>query len=179
MGVFFKLVGLTIIVAGVAVVIAAFVGNPKASCADVAPTTSSAAANSFIAKWNAFEAGYRRGPATVSFTEDEVTSRGSSYLAENGITAKHLEVHFCPGAGKGQAVANVTIGGVDLAVLAEGHLDVGSSQIVVDSLQIGSVPGFIGASAANSLIGAASVKAPREIRGVTTTTTTATLNAQP
>ena len=127
------------VVAGVVVVLS-MMGTPRPSCADGAVTRSAAADASFGTKWSAFDAALKRGEAaTVSLSEEELASRGARYLAETNVPAKDLEIHLCPGQGKGQASLKMAVLGRDVSAVATGHLEVASSppRIVVDGLQQG------------------------------------------
>ena len=85
-----------VVVAVVAVVGLSMAGAPSPSCADGTIAVSKAAEDSFNAKWAAFDAAVRQGgSATVTFSEEEVTSRGASYLTAADVPAKNLQVHLC------------------------------------------------------------------------------------
>ncbi len=70
--------------------------------------------------------------------------------------------------------------GRSLDVVAAGHLSLApsGSRVVVDSIQVGSLPWPIAALAANTILGAANIQGPGEIREVTTTAKEATLKGQ-
>ena len=169
------------VVAVVVIVGLSMLGAPKASCADGAIAVSKAAEESFNTKWNGFQAAIRQGgSATVTLSEEEVTSRGVRYLADSGVPARNLQVHLCPGQGKGQATLSMDVLGQSAQVVATGHLDLGLNphQIVVDSLEVGMVPEQIGTLAANQVLAAANIQAPNEIQEITTTSAAATLRGQ-
>ena len=184
MGFVFRAIGWLVVI--VVVVVAAlavlsFVGSPKASCADGAVATSRAAEDSFNSKWTSFDTTLRQGgAATVTLTEEELTSRGAQYLLATNVPAKNLQVHLCPGQGLGQAAMSMELLGRALDVVATGHLqlDTGNARIVVDSVEIGMVPGPVAALAANTILSAANIQVPSGIREVTTTSTAATLKGQ-
>ena len=184
MGFVFRAIGglVVVIVVVVGVVIGlSLVGSPKPSCADGVVATSRAAEDSFNSKWNSFDSALKGGgAATVTLTEEELTSRGSRYLLEKNVPAKNLQVHLCPGQGRGQAAMTTEVLGRALDVVLTGHLQLeqGNSRLTVDSMQIGSVPGQAAALAANTILDAANIQVPSEIREVTTTSTAATLKGQ-
>lgn len=168
---------------GVLVVCAVVIGlalmeAPMPSCADGKVTTSAAAEQSYNEKWNSFDAATKRGEAaTVTFTEDELTSRGARYLVDNNVPARDLEIHLCSGQGKGQGALKMDILGRTVAAVMTGHVDMAAvpPRLVVDSLQLGQVPEQIAAMAGNRLLEAANILVPASIREVTTTSTAATL----
>jgi hypothetical protein len=180
----FSLLGSLVGVAVVVVVVVAglaLLGTPSPTCADGPIAVSAAAEGGFITKWNAFNSTINQGgAATVTFSEEEVTSRGAGYLAATGVPAKSLQVHLCPGQGKGQASATMSVAGLDVGVVVTGHLELASkpSRIVVDSLQVGQVPEVIGTLVANRVLEAANITVSGDIREVSTTSTSATLKGQ-
>ena len=180
------IVGILVIslVVSVALVGLAFLDTPKPSCADGSIAVSPAAAASFDAKWRVFDSALQAGQAaSVTLTEEELTSRGAGYLVDLKIPARNLQVHLCPGQGSGQAAMTLQTPVKDVDVVASGHFDVGARQrIVVDSVQFGRVPGQIGGFAFEQLLEqlerAANVTPSSGIREVSTTNTTITLKGQ-
>jgi hypothetical protein len=174
-----SLVGIVIVVVVVLVGLS-LVGPSSPSCADGAIPVSKAAEDSFIAKWNAFDAAVKQGPATVTFAEQEVTSRGAGYLTATGVPAKDLQVHLCQGQGQGQATATMSVLGVNVGVVVIGHLDLAAkpSRIIVDSLRVGQVPEVVGTLVANRVLEAANIVVSSDVREITTTSTSATLKGQ-
>lgn len=146
------LVGVIGFGAGMVVLIGVLIatGDPKA-CADRRSVVSSDAVASLQLKWDQFKAA---GPgSSVQFTEAEVTSRGVQYLDEKDVPIKDLQVYFCPD-GKAEAKGFVTILGRDINILLRGSLDVsgGQNTIVVDSVEAGNLPPFIGTTIVNQVI---------------------------
>jgi len=119
-----------------------FAGAPAPGCADGDIPVSEAAAASFDQKWDAFEAAAKAGPATVTFTEEELTSRAQRYVEDRDLPVKNVQVHLCPGESKGQAVGEVKILGRYVDVVITGHLDTDreSPTVVIDKLTVGAVP---------------------------------------
>lgn len=184
MGFIFRTIGFlvvaAVVVAGVLIVLST-AGSPKPSCADGAVATSKAAEDRFNSKWNSFASALSRGEAaTVTLTEEELTSRGARYLLDSNVPAKNLQVHLCAGQGRGQAAMSMELLGRPIDVVATGHLQLPSanSRVAVDSMQIGSVPEQVASWAANTILAVANIPVPQEIREVTTTSTAATLKGQ-
>jgi hypothetical protein len=96
------------------------------------------------------------------------------------VPAKNLQVHLCPGQGGGQAAVTMSALGIDVNVVATGHLELATkpSRIVIDSLQIGSIPPVVGTLVANRVLDAANITVSSDIREITTTSTSATLKGQ-
>lgn len=174
-----------LVVVGVVVVGGLFVlsvmGAPKPSCADGPVAFSRAAADSFNTKWNTFASALNRGGVqTVTFTEEEVSSRAVSYAAENGLNFKDLQVHLCPGPGKGEALFKVDAAGNSVEVLVTGHLDTTTSpgRIAVDSVQVGRVPEQVATALASAIVAQLRIQVPSEIKEASSTTTSVTLRGQ-
>jgi hypothetical protein len=125
-------------------------GDP-AACVDRRSTVSQSAVDALQLKWDTFKAG--GSPASVQFTEAEVTSRGVAYLDERDVPIKDLQVYFCPD-GKAEAKGKVNVLGRDVSVLARGHLDVsgGQNRIVIDELKAGNLPPWISTAVVNQVI---------------------------
>lgn len=148
-----KVIGVIGGVLVVAVIIAAalvFTGDP-APCVDRVSASSPAAAIAAQAKWDAFKAA--RGGATVSFNEQEVTTRGLAYVDERDLPVRNLQVYFCPD-GKAEAKGQIRVLGRNANVLVRGSLDVrgGENVIVVDSVKAGNLPSFIATRAVDTII---------------------------
>lgn len=155
-----------VVVVGAVLVGLTFMGGPKASCADGVIATSRAAEDSFNTKWSTFTSALRSGQATVTLTEEELTSRGARYLQESAMPASDFQLHLCPGDGKGQATMNVKMFGRDVQVMVTLHLNpgAGSPKIVLDSVQIGQAPPQVTSWLASSIVGLANLSLPDGIR---------------
>ena len=94
-------------------------GDP-AACVDRRSAVSQSAVDSLQLKWDTFKAA--GSPASVQFTEAEVTSRGVAYLDERDVPIKDLQVYFCPD-GKAEAKGKVNVLSRDVSVLIRGTLD--------------------------------------------------------
>jgi hypothetical protein len=131
-------------------------GDP-AACVDRRSPVSQAAVDSLQLKWDTFKAA--GPPASVQFTEAEVTSRGVVYLEERDVPIKDLQVYFCPD-GKAEAKGKVKVLSRDVSVLIRGTLDVsgGQNRIVVDELKAGNLPPWIGTAIVNQVIDRNSVR---------------------
>lgn len=125
-------------------------GDP-AACVDRKSTASASAVESLMGKWNAFKAA--APGSSAAFTEQEATSRGVGYLQERDVPIKNLQVYFCAD-GKAEAKGRVSVLGRDVSVLLRGTLDVsgGQNRIVIDSVQAGNLPSWIGTPVINQLI---------------------------
>jgi hypothetical protein len=102
---------------------------------------SAAAEARMRANWEAFKAQARSGPATIDFTEEEVTSRGVSYVEEKDMPVEGLQVYFCPD-GHAEAYGKVSAGPLDSKVLVKGTLDLSGDRprLAVDSVEAGNLP---------------------------------------
>jgi len=119
-----------------------FAGAPAPGCAGAGIPISDAAAASFDQKWEAFKAAAKSGPATATFTEEELTSRAQKYVEDRDLPVKNVQVHLCPGESKGQAAGEVKILGRYVDVVVTGHLDTDRERptVVIDKLTVGAVP---------------------------------------
>ncbi|MCC6421143.1 MAG: zinc ribbon domain-containing protein [Gemmataceae bacterium] len=127
-----------------------FTGDPE-PCVARTSTPAAAAVARAAQKWEAFKAA---GPGTtVSFDEQEATSRGVAYLEERDVPLKNLQVYFCPD-GHAEVKGRVTILGRDVNVLFRGHLDVsgGKNRVVVDSVDAGNLPSWVGTRVVNEIL---------------------------
>ena len=131
-------------------------GDP-AACVDRRSAVSQSAVDSLQLKWDTFKAA--GSPASVQFTEAEVTSRGVAYLDERDVPIKDLQVYFCPD-GKAEAKGKVNVLSRDVSVLIRGTLDVsgGQNRIIVDELKAGNLPPWIGTAIVNQVIDRNSVR---------------------
>jgi hypothetical protein len=127
-------------------------GNPK-PCVDRTITPSTAAATALRADWDAFKAAAAAGPATVTFSETQVTSRGVEYIDEKDAPVEDLQVYFCPD-GTAQATGKVKALGLSANVVVSGTLDLSGEdpRIVVDSVKAGNLPGFLGTRVVNTVL---------------------------
>ncbi len=123
-------------------------GDPS-PCVSRTSVPSSGAAAALQQKWDAFKVA--AAPATVQFTEQEVTSRGVSYVDERDVPISNLQVYFCPD-GKAEAKGTASLLGRDVHILVRGSLDVANNEIVVDSVQAGNLPSFISTPLVNQIL---------------------------
>ncbi len=126
-----------------------FTGDPK-PCVDRSSTASNAAVTALFARWNQFTADAQAGPATVTFNEEEATSRAQQYLNEKDIPLDNAQVYFCP-SGRGQVKGRVSALGRDINILLEGRVDTTQQPpvIVVDEIKAGNLP----SSVAEAIVG--------------------------
>ena len=130
--------------------ILAFTGDP-AACVDRRSTATTGAALNAQARWDAFKAA---GPgATVTFTEEEITSQGVAYLRDRDVSIGGLQVYFCPD-GKAEAKGSVSFLGRDLNILFRGTLDVsgGRNRLVINSVNAGNLPSAVGTRIVEQLL---------------------------
>lgn len=123
-------------------------GDPS-PCVSRTSVPNSGAAVALQQKWDAFKVA--AAPATVQFTEQEVTSRGVAYLDERDVPISNLQVYFCPD-GKAEAKGTASLLGRDVNILVRGSLDVGNNEIVVDSVQAGNLPSLISTPLVNRIL---------------------------
>jgi hypothetical protein len=142
---------LILIIAGIAAAIGAiimigalvFTGSP-AACVDRAVPVSAAASQELRAAWRAFGAQAAQGPASISITETQATSRGVEYVEEKDAPVEELQVYFCPG-GYAEASGRISVLGAKTKVVVRGTLDLSGSspRIQIDSVRAGNLPSFI------------------------------------
>jgi hypothetical protein len=117
-----------------------FTGDPE-PCVERSPAASDGAVTALFERWNAFKDEAQSGPATVTFSEDEATSRAQQYLNEKDIPLNNAQVFFCPD-GRGQVKGRVSALGRDINILLEGHVDASQQPpvIVIDEIKAGNLP---------------------------------------
>jgi hypothetical protein len=109
---------------------------------------SRANADSFQTKWDAFEAALDAGrPATVTFTESEVSSRGWWEVVDEAEDADDIfeGPRVCLHDGYGEVSATLDLPGfLDVKMKARGTAEITDELVIdVDKLEIGNVPGFL------------------------------------
>ncbi len=134
--------GVVVAVAGVSAVLV-FTGSPSA-CVDREVSVSSQARANLQNKWDEFKLRSASAPASVTFTESEITSRGVEYLDEKGIDIENLQVYFCED-GFAEATATFVGGGPNIDILIRGTLDLSGDLplIDIDEIKGGNLPGFL------------------------------------
>jgi hypothetical protein len=120
-----------------------FTGDPS-PCVDRTSVPSNAAVTALFERWNAFQAATASGPANVTFSEEEATSRAQQYLNEKDIPLENAQVYFCP-SGRGQVKGQVRALGRDIKVLLEGRVDASQEPpvIIVDEIKAGNLPSAV------------------------------------
>jgi hypothetical protein len=167
-----------VIVGGVLVM----TGNPQ-PCADREIAVSPAASQSMKDKWDAFTAQAAAGPATVTFNESEVTSRGVEYLNEKDVPLNDLQVYLCPD-GYGEATGTMNALGRDINVLIRGTLDPSSDppRIDVQKIEAGNLPSGVATRIVNGILDRSGVKTldvDVNITGISFADAEATLEGSP
>jgi hypothetical protein len=108
-------------------------------------TISLAGAAEFQHKWRAFEETLNAGsPATVTFTESEITSRAEQRLDEIGRDFHDLRV--CVHQGHAEATATLDLPGfTDIRGRVQGRVDLTTPHpaVRIDDVSVGNVPGLL------------------------------------
>jgi hypothetical protein len=140
-----------LILGGVGVIIGAvlvggvlvFAGSP-ATCVDRQIVPSSASSNELRAAWRTYGQQAASGNATVTFTEQQVTSRGVEYITEKSVPVEELQVYFCPG-GFAEASGEIKILGLKSKVVVRGTLDLSGARprIQINDVRAGSLPSAV------------------------------------
>jgi hypothetical protein len=130
-----------------------FTGDPQA-CSNREIDISRAVSNDVDAAWNAFvvEAS-QEGSASITLTEDEVTSRGFFYLEDEGVPFDDLQLYFCDD-GAAEAKGRLSLPGPDANVVVRGSLDISGDKprIEIEEVRAGNLPGGIATPAVNAII---------------------------
>ena len=135
-------VGVIVAVAGLSAALV-FTGSPSA-CVDRQVSVSNQARADLQNKWDGFKLRSASVPASVTFTEGEITSRGVEYLDEKGIDIENLQVYFCED-GFAEGTATFVGGGPNIDILIRGTLDLSGDLplIDIDEIKGGNLPGFL------------------------------------
>jgi hypothetical protein len=135
---------LTVVVVGIVVGSILIVSGSPDACADRTIEVSTAAARELDANWDAFEAQAATGPATISISETQATSRAVEYLEEEDVPIEELQVYFCA-EGYAEAAGKVDAGPIDAKIVIRGTLDLSGDEPEIDIQEIraGSLPGFV------------------------------------
>ena len=141
-----KIFGIIVAVVVVIVVVGALlvVAGKPASCVDRMATVSPAASQALRSKWDQFKVQAAARPASVTFNESEVTSRGVEFLQGQQMAVEGLQVFLCQ-EGYAQATGVYTGAGVGIDVLVQGTLDLSGPNPRLDfqKIQAGNLPGFL------------------------------------
>lgn len=157
-----KTIALGVIGIGVGAVLAggaaAFMGTPSA-CVSRAVLPSAAAGRQLSTNWDAFKQQAARGSATLVVTEEQATSKAADWLKQQDAPLRDVQIYFCPD-GRADVSATLTSFGAPVRMVISGGLDVsgGEPRVRIDAVRVGSLPGALGASLANSAISAANVR---------------------
>lgn len=124
-------------------------GGPDNCTPGGGPTTvDNANSTSFIAKWTGLSAALNGGASSNAvFTESEISSRADQFLKEKDAPLKDPRV--CLHDGYGEATATFAFMGFDAKLKIKGamKLDGTHPEAKIDSITIGSIPGFLTAPA--------------------------------
>jgi hypothetical protein len=139
------LLGIAAVVAVVGFLLA-ITGGPGACTPGGGPVTvSQAQAEAFQTKWRAFEDTLDGGsPATVTFTESEITSRAKERLDEVGRDFRDLRV--CVRQARAEATAKLDLpgfAGFQGRVVGSVDLTTPHPVVRIDDVSVGSVPGLL------------------------------------
>lgn len=95
-------------------------------------------------KWDTLALQLASGsPASVTFTESELSSRADQYLRDHDVGFEDPRV--CVRDGYGEASATFALIGIDVKVKARGTVNLtgGHAEADVDDMEIGNIPGFL------------------------------------
>ncbi len=124
--------------------VVAITGDPGTCEADDRPIViSDEAATAYVSAWDSFEAALDAGqPATVTFTETEVTSRARQWLDERDSPINDLRICFSDGAAAASAKIDLPFVPGDADVLVDGTLILTDEHAVaeIDELEVGGLP---------------------------------------
>ena len=139
-----SLVAVVIVASAVGAVLL-FAGGPGSCALGGGPLTVSVAqSESFEEKWRAFEDTLDTGmPASVAFTESEVTSRAERRLEKEANEVHDLRV--CLHDGFAEATATLDLPGFfDVRTRVKGSIELAGphASARVDDIEVGSVPGI-------------------------------------
>jgi hypothetical protein len=147
-GLFTGVAVLFLVFAGLLVALAA-TGGPDSCTPGGGPTVIDASqAAGFQGKWDALTATLDGGaPASTTFTESELSSRADQFLEERDAPLKDPRV--CLHDGYGEGTATFAFMGFDAKLKIKGtmKLDGARPEAEIDSITIGSIPGFLTAPA--------------------------------
>lgn len=125
----------------------AIAGSPGA-CGDATRpiTTSDDLASLFQGKWDGLDAALDAGqPASVTFTESEVTSRTAAWLSEQDAPIDDVLICFDDDTASASAKIDIPLVPGDIDVLVSGTLILTGEvvQIQVDEIEVGGLPGLL------------------------------------
>jgi hypothetical protein len=124
-------------------------GGPGACTPGGGPVTVDAAnSDGFQRKWDAFNAVLDgKAPRSVALNEGELTSRAKSYLDKHDVGFH--DPRICLHNGYGEGSATFSLLGTDVKLKFRGTMDLAGAhpKAKIDSMQIGSVPGWLTAPA--------------------------------
>ena len=130
-----------------------FTGKPT-PCADRTIPTSAAASTEMRARWDAFTDQASAGPASITYNEEEITSRGVDYIDEKDLPVENLQVYLCPN-GLGEGTGTITTPGRKINVLVRGTLDLSGPKPVIHvrDIEAGNLPSAVGTRVVNAALG--------------------------
>jgi len=125
-----------------------FTGSPSA-CVDRSIEASPAASQQLKTEWTKL----KRGPVTITLTEQQVTSRGVDYLDAKDVPVEQLQVYFCPN-GTAQASAKIKVIGLKTRVVVRGTLDLTGAKprIKIDEVRAGNLPSSVAKPAVDLIL---------------------------
>lgn len=134
-------------IAALGLFVVAITGDPGTCEADGRPVVvSDEAAAAYVSAWDGFQATLDSGqPATVSFTEAEVTSRARQWLDERDSPINELRICFFDGAAGASANVDLPFVPGNASVLVDGTLILTGEQAVaeIDELEVGGLPSLL------------------------------------
>ena len=131
-------------VAAVALFFFAIAGSPGACGDETRPiTTSDELASLFQDKWDGLDAALDAGqPASITFTESEVTSRAAAWLSEQDAPIDDVLICFDDDTASASAKIDIPFVPGDVDVLASGTLILTGDvvQVQVEEIEVGGLP---------------------------------------
>ena len=157
-------------------------GTPQ-PCVDRQVLVSPAASQSLKGKWDGFRAQVASGPASVTFNESEVTSRGVEYLKDKDVPLNDLQVYLCA-QGYGEAMGTLDVLGRDVRTIIRGSLDLSKDKprLDVQSIRAGNLPSGVATRIVNEILDRSGVKTldiKERITGISFSDGEVTLRGQP
>jgi len=145
--------GLGAAVGAVVLIFALIVTGSPSACVDRPLAASEAESEALDAGWRAFGQRAAAGPAQITISELQATSRGVKYVDDKDVPVEELQVHFCPD-GVAEATGKIDVAGISTKVVVSGTLDLSGDQprIEIDTVKAGNLPSFIAKPVVNLII---------------------------
>lgn len=157
------------------------VSPPVCAARSAAPST--AASQQLRAAWRTFGAQAAAGPATITVSEVQATSRGVEFVNEQDAPVKNLQIRFCDG-GFAEAAGSVKILGREVDTVVRGTLDLSGPRprVRLTSVRAGGLPDWAGRPLVNQVLdtgGLRTLPIKEHLTSITYTGTSATIQGAP